>query len=74
MLKVIEIAVKLYEKYSKVNIEKLYQRINEKIEKKREENEMRKREEEERGNGWNYSSMLEKTNTFFSKFKFGNKK
>lgn len=38
MLKVIEIAVKLYEKYSKVNIEKLYQRINEKIEKKREEN------------------------------------
>ena len=35
---------------------------------------MRKREEEERGNGWNYNSMLEKTNTFFSKFKFGNKK
>ena len=35
LIKIIEIASKLYEKYGKVSLDKLYQRINEKIEKKK---------------------------------------
>ena len=34
VFKIIEIANKLYEKYSKINIEKLYLRMNEEIERK----------------------------------------
>lgn len=34
VFKIIEIANKLYEKYSKINIEKLYLRMNEEIEHK----------------------------------------
>jgi 3-keto-L-gulonate-6-phosphate decarboxylase len=36
VVKIIEIGLKLYDKYGKVNIEKLYQRINEKIAKQKE--------------------------------------
>ena len=35
LIKIMEIASKLYEKYGKVSLDKLYQRINEKIEKKK---------------------------------------
>ena len=42
--RIIEIATKLYDKYSRVNIEKLYHKMNVEIERKREEQEERAKE------------------------------
>ena len=46
VIKILEIGMKLYEKYSKVNIEKIYLKMNEEIDRQRKEEDELKRKEE----------------------------
>jgi hypothetical protein len=67
--RILELGNRLYDKYSRLNIEKLYVQMNQEIERKRSESERGREEERERERGrWNYSSLVEKTGTFFAKF------
>jgi hypothetical protein len=74
VLKIIEIAVKLYDKYSRVNIEKLYLQMNEQIEKQNLEAEGKRREDTQKAGKWNYTNMIERTGHFLSKFRFSSNK
>lgn len=72
MVKVIQIALRLYDKYSKVNVEKLYHRLNEQLAEQQEESEVGRNEkkEKERGKkGWLYSTMVQRTSDFLSKLR-----
>lgn len=71
VVKVIEIALRLYDKYSKVNIEKLYLRLNEQLQLQKENAlQSKPSQSEAKTNRWNYSNMLQRTSNFLSKFKF----
>ena len=62
--RVVEIANRLYEKYGKVNIDKLHARLNEELEQRKAQE---KGEGPGEGKKWTYSGMIEKTGNFLYK-------
>lgn len=64
MVKVIQVALRLYEKYSKVNVDKLYHRLNEQLAAQQEQTgplHLSKTDHEKGDKGWSYGTMFHRT-------------
>jgi hypothetical protein len=79
VVKVIQLALRLYDKYSKVNVDKLYHRLNEQLATQQEQDVQgridKKEKERKEGKGWTYGTMMQRTSDFLGRLRLtGSKK